>query len=352
MPPKTSSRKRVLAEVDPNTVATVAAGPASKSAATTKSKAAKSKTAAAKTQPTLGAQLRFAILEATPPRLQSSTRIARGPDNEHFLPRIIPEQWAQAVEDNGGLLHRWTRIDATPGRELTFANAEWLRKNWVWIFAAFNSYNVPATQEILDLIPKPPGATGPSDEGDNNENEAMQDDDWVCVSRPAWDEIDEKGELSDDEEDSHDGDTDDDEDKTDKDEDKTDKEEDKKVEDEDKKDEDEKKTGRVHMQLASLHPNHVWVFTLLGYERFEWWLQQHMQRDQNNFDMYIYNDFSYYGCIEVMENSVSPFINRYPGKALTWKRLDCSSLPSARSTTKRARSRLPSGTSWRAWRSI
>jgi hypothetical protein len=42
-----------------------------------------------------------------------------------------------------------------------------------------------------------------------------------------------------------------------------------------------------------------------GIEKFQWMLAEQDKRDQDRHDMYIYNDFSGYGCTEMIENLVS-----------------------------------------------
>jgi hypothetical protein len=58
-------------------------------------------------------------------------------------------------------------------------------------------------------------------------------------------------------------------------------------------------------KLASLYPRHKWISSLLGQDRSRWWMQESFKRDPDSFDMYIYNDFAWYGKIEVFENIVS-----------------------------------------------
>ena len=56
---------------------------------------------------------------------------------------------------------------------------------------------------------------------------------------------------------------------------------------------------------ADESPGHVWVFTREGYSLSDHWYDEQMKRDQDAFGMYIYNDFSGYGVMEVMENQVN-----------------------------------------------
>lgn len=55
---------------------------------------------------------------------------------------------------------------------------------------------------------------------------------------------------------------------------------------------------------ADKHPEHKWIMTKAGFYLFMKWVEEQAKRDQDNFDMYIYNDFSGYGTKEVMENMV------------------------------------------------
>jgi hypothetical protein len=42
-----------------------------------------------------------------------------------------------------------------------------------------------------------------------------------------------------------------------------------------------------------------------GIDRCDWWQQEALKRNQDEFDMHIYNDFTGYGMHELMENIVS-----------------------------------------------
>ncbi|QYS99392.1 hypothetical protein H0G86_006529 [Trichoderma simmonsii] len=76
----------------------------------------------------------------------------------------------------------------------------------------------------------------------------------------------------------------------------------------DKKASTEEETFRKRLgKLASRHPEHLWVITLGGCERYRWWTQEICKRNQDDYSMYIYNDFSWYGVIEVLENMFVQF---------------------------------------------
>ena len=51
-------------------------------------------------------------------------------------------------------------------------------------------------------------------------------------------------------------------------------------------------------------PDHIWILTRAGFELFLQWREQQEKRNQHNFGMYFYNDFTGYGTREVMENMV------------------------------------------------
>ncbi len=59
------------------------------------------------------------------------------------------------------------------------------------------------------------------------------------------------------------------------------------------------------MKPADKYPEHKWIMTKAGFELLMKWVEEQEKRDQDNFDMYIYNDFSAYGTKEVMDNMVS-----------------------------------------------
>lgn len=52
---------------------------------------------------------------------------------------------------------------------------------------------------------------------------------------------------------------------------------------------------------ADDYPDHRWIMTKKGFEMTLEWQTEQAKRDQDNFDMYIFNDWSGYGVVEVME---------------------------------------------------
>ena len=58
-----------------------------------------------------------------------------------------------------------------------------------------------------------------------------------------------------------------------------------------------------------------WTVTKKGFELHKEWEQEQCQRDQDNFEMHIFGDWSGYGTCEVMENMVGlERINHSSGK--------------------------------------
>lgn len=77
-----------------------------------------------------------------------------------------------------------------------------------------------------------------------------------------------------------------------------------------------KSEADVVRKLASFHPNHKWIGSVRGYDRARWWMQEMLKRDQDEFSTYMYDDFSAYGKLEVLENMV-----RLSGPVLRERRL-------------------------------
>ena len=60
---------------------------------------------------------------------------------------------------------------------------------------------------------------------------------------------------------------------------------------------------------AADYPEHKWVVTKHGFELMQEWNVQQAKRNQDCFDMHIFNDFNGYGTCEVIENMVRlPFL--------------------------------------------
>lgn len=57
-------------------------------------------------------------------------------------------------------------------------------------------------------------------------------------------------------------------------------------------------------KLASLYPDHLWVYSNRGSDRGLWWILEALKRDPDEFNMHIYSDSAAYGGFEVLENIV------------------------------------------------
>ncbi|RFU77411.1 hypothetical protein TARUN_4828 [Trichoderma arundinaceum] len=171
-------------------------------------------------------------------------RVPLGPNGEYFIPQVFPHECFKAI---GKMLlpPRWVNgIDATPDRELSLKSREWWELNSPWL---------------------------EEDSDDEEEDEEEEDED---------EDEDEGGE---------------------------DEEQNEKINASKKKNDKEANADVMAMhkivgELSSLHPDHIWVASMRGYERQRWWLMEIFKRDQDDFSMHIYNDFNYYGTIEVLEN--------------------------------------------------
>ncbi|MCJ1380156.1 hypothetical protein MMC17_003259 [Xylographa soralifera] len=106
--------------------------------------------------------------------------------------------------------------------------------------------------------------------------------------------------------------------------------------DEDEMDEDEdderltcgKKGKCMCRKPAELSPGWTWVYTKAGYMAFSDYWEEQMKRDQDNFQMHIYEDWNGYGITEVMENQLLDFSKEFKKKTLLplWAKLEGISL--------------------------
>jgi len=55
---------------------------------------------------------------------------------------------------------------------------------------------------------------------------------------------------------------------------------------------------------ATEFPDHIWILTRAGFKLLVQWREQQVKRNQHNFGIQFYNDFTGYGTREVMENMV------------------------------------------------
>ncbi|KAK0756346.1 hypothetical protein N5P37_010998 [Trichoderma harzianum] len=225
-----------------------------------------------------------------------------------MIPQILPNECLKVIEKLL-LPHRWVHtIDATPDRSLTLSYRRWRETNGLWLESNKKALGLNAKQwKMREEAFK--------DDSPLEGYDANTLEEFICMNPPAG------------ERDSNDGDEDGEEDQDedeDKDKDNEDGEEDEDDDDEvrgsgnkessaDKKGKNkeadtEREALRKRMgKLASRHPEHLWVITLGGFERFRWWTQEICKRNQDDYSMYIFNDFSWYGTIEVLENMFVQF---------------------------------------------
>lgn len=222
-------------------------------------------------------------------------RIARGPKGEIFLPEIMPRECADVIKDipmPGG----WVRaIDATPDRCMTLNSRQWWEEYGTWLEQHKKKLKLSAADwKKKDAALKKDPEPVPDDEGND-------DWDFICCSKPNMESRREEYEG---EEDSEDEEEDEDDEEGDDEEDGDGEANDKgkgKDKGQGKKDANKKPIDK----FASLHPEWPWVFTVLGRDRFRWWVQEATKRDQDSFGLHYYNDYTWYGALEVVESIVS-----------------------------------------------
>jgi hypothetical protein len=266
--------------------------PPAKRAATAKRAAASKKTAAQATEspePVVIAGPAPAASPSPSSSIPNTRRVPVGPNGEFFIPRTFPRESIKAL-DKMVVSKRWVQIDGDPNHEFTLGNRRWWELNSPWLEANKKSIGLTAKHWKMREEAFAKGEPRGDDEGDNPE-------DFVCISPPAL-------EARDSEEDE-----DEDEDEEEE-EDEENEEENEEAAEEAKASKEKAKEEQCAMhkvvgKLASLHPEHKWVSTMRGNERSKWWISELLKRDQDDFLMHVYNDFTWYGTIEVMENIVS-----------------------------------------------
>ncbi|UKZ52342.1 hypothetical protein TrVGV298_006118 [Trichoderma virens] len=255
--------------------------PAKRAATSTKQAAASTKKASASKKNTSSGKTGAAAVPTSESLAAPNGKchsIPLGPNGELFIPRILPEECFKAI-DKMLLPPRWVSgIDATPDRELTLSDRKWWEENSLWLEA--NKKSIGLKDKHWKMRDEAYAKGQPL-----SENDANLQDEFICI-HPIEEQKDS-----------------DDEDEEDEDEDNNAKNRDKEKEAKDKWEAMHKIVGK----FASLHPDHKWVSSLRGYERKQWWLQEILKRDQDDYSLHIYNDFSWYGTIEVLENLFTNF---------------------------------------------
>ncbi|KAF4981770.1 hypothetical protein FZEAL_2492 [Fusarium zealandicum] len=206
-------------------------------------------------------------------------RIPRGPKGEYFMPQFMPCECADQI-GKIPMPSRWVAvIDATPGREMTLTSREWWEDHEPWLKAHKARLKLKAADWNKKEEAMKKDSSVPEDEG-------ADDWDFVCRMRPKSERSYEKDDDEDDEEDSEDDEA-----------------------------EGEDKGPKPYSKFASLHPEWPWFFTMKGEDRGKWWVQEALKRDQDDFDMHFYNDFTWYGALEVIENIFAQFSDVLKSKA-------------------------------------
>lgn len=152
------------------------------------------------------------------------------------------------------------------------------------------------------VVPKPStrwSAVSASRNADASFRLAVQDRDkanaYRCICQPPFlrADYDPYDEEEDDDDDDDDDDVDDDDEWEDVNEDGTEKK---------KKAKCDGGRSCVCNKLSSEHPEHEWVLTFGGFQKFLTQYTMTDVRDPDNFDMYTYNDHAAYGVLEVLHN--------------------------------------------------
>ncbi|KAM0247173.1 hypothetical protein ACHAP5_004252 [Fusarium lateritium] len=223
---------------------------------------------------------------STGPKGSRKRRISRGPKGEPMMPQYMPRECAEAkVIETIPMPSRWVAgIDAIPDRAMTLGSRKWWEDHGPWLEANKKALKLPAAKWKMRDEAMKQDDTVADDEG-------ADDWDFVCYPIPRS----ERARVSDEDDEDEDDEDEEDEDEEDEEGDGNGKSKD------GEKDKDDDKE-KPYDKLASLHPDWPWSFTMRGIDRCDWWQQEALKRNQDEFDMHIYNDFTGYGMHEVMEN--------------------------------------------------
>lgn len=279
MPPKAaraSTKKRPIGETDG---ASSTRNPPAKKAAISKG-ASSSKNVGLETSPLL----------AVPNG--NHRRVPLGPNGEYFIPQVLPHECFKAIEKMC-LPPGWiATIDATPDRELSLKSRKWWELNSPWLEA--NKKSVGLSAKHWKMRDEAYAKDEP-----HEQDEGIHPEDFICIFPPGGEQRSSDDWDDDDEGEGKEGEEEDDDDE---------ENEDSGIKKKGKDKEASAGEAALHKivgKLASAHLDHTWVSSMRGYERQEWWLMEILKRNQDNFSMHVYNDFTYYGTIEVLENLVS-----------------------------------------------
>ncbi|KAF4508504.1 hypothetical protein G6O67_004870 [Ophiocordyceps sinensis] len=283
MPPnsaKAADRKRGLAEADRNTAVSASSKPTKKRVKTATESVAKKQQPAA-----LAHNPQTKLFHPYLPR------IPRGPDGEFFVPQILPDECIDAVGKIPMPKSWMVGYDISPDRELTLGSRKWWEEHLPWLEKHMKALKLtPSKWKVRERL-LAEQVFLPEDEG-------FRDWDIICYPIPNS----ENGE-------DHDQDAG--------------------AEPASSHESSEKGTAKseadVVRKLASFHPNHKWIGSVRGYDRARWWMQEMLKRDQDEFSTYMYDDFSAYGKLEVLENMFMQFSKAIRSKTTyrdTWPEVE------------------------------
>jgi hypothetical protein len=199
-----------------------------------------------------------------------------------MMPQFMPRECVEAkVIENLPMPSRWVAaVVAIPDRSMTLNSRKWWEDHGPWLEAHKAGLKLPAAKWKMREEAMKQDGNVPDDEGND-------DWDFVCLPIPSSERKEEDEEsvdssLVDEEEESR-----------------------KKDKEGEKEGDEEGESKKPYGKLASLHPDWPWYFTMRADDRLTWWQIEALKRDQDDFDLHIYNDFTAYGMHELMENIVS-----------------------------------------------
>ncbi|KAI5460083.1 hypothetical protein BGZ63DRAFT_426032 [Mariannaea sp. PMI_226] len=218
-------------------------------------------------------------------------RVTLGPNGEILIPSILPEECAKSIPKIP-IPGSWIRgLDGTPGRVMTLASRRWWETNSPWLIA---------NRTKLGIKPSDWAKRGEAmlKEVELKEDEGKNDWDFICLPKH------EDRDGDDDDEDDDDDDDDEDEEADGEDDDENEGEAANRNSKRKGKGKDKKRPDEASPvgKLASLHPGYPYIASMRAHDRYQWWLLEVLKRDQDDFSLHIYNDFSLYGQLEVLEN--------------------------------------------------
>ncbi|KAK7428113.1 hypothetical protein QQZ08_005352 [Neonectria magnoliae] len=223
----------------------------------------------------------------------TTRRISKGPNGETFMPCVMPAECHKEISKIPMPSSWIVAIDATPDREMSLGSREWWEDHESWLEKNKTKLKLKPDQWAKKDEAMMKEVTIKEDEGN-------QDWDFICLTQAPDKDEDEYDEDDEDEEDDEEADKSAD-----------------KAPDASSKEPKPSVTGK----LASLHPDHIRTISMLGQDRTRWWQLEATKRDQDDFDMHIYNDFTGYGRIEVIENIFLHFEKLFKKRNVSYREI-------------------------------